>query len=666
MSTNNLKSSLYSSLFLSNGHSSKLYSEVSDNNDSSLKIKNSDIKSNNSKFKIINKQISLNNCEKLNIKVNSNFDNIAKSSNTIKYNSGDLTIKNDSGSINLKKFSLINRFDNQSIGLSNKDSIGEIRTNKENIKYKPKNKVNSKDFKVLEEKKIQVNQENKQDKNLFITGKADYLLNIKDNENLEKEVKYDVYLRSNLIKVVKDENNEVIISVPCRLNMDLESLFYYFSNNSIYLKCNQFASMLHFSKLYHKSKPIDTLGRMFPSSQENLPIEERQIEYNSFLKLLHRFSQFKFKSTGATENEKLNLVVSFLLSCDYVDIISNKLVKSERCIQVNDPAMQRKDKDIQISAEFRDGSTQMEQIVDSVAVDATYSVSDASCYCDIEQELNLTNIQKEFDEPSNEEHQNQVFDYLNIYNIQDQPKLQDIVVKPELCEINQQSIKKNERKNSQKKTIQKSSDPESEILIALTSINQEDDKKLYRIFVYYSGPNNDRLSYRQFYNLMNDSGLLGGNFEEYLTPVQLERCYSAVITNPKGLDYWEFKETLLYCGEASCGNDPTSAFQSIIRKYIIPLILMIYQPNNFEKCEDAVLNQSFSEEFESARSLQTMINKAILPWFRLGNRPVLSDESDEYSDTCSCSSFDSNFDSFEDKQFSISSSHISSSLKEEN
>ncbi|EAK89042.1 hypothetical protein [Cryptosporidium parvum Iowa II] len=655
MNANNLKSSLYSSLFLSNGHSSKLGSETPDSNKPNLKIKNLDIKVNNSRSKIINKQISLNSCEKSSISkvnskcLNSNSVNTTKSNITTKYNSNCLTNKNNPTS-ELGKFSLLDRSDDQSIVPSNIDSNAKNKVDSEDFNIR-KNK-DSEDFKVLGEKKIQLSEENADKNNLF---------NI-ENQNLEKEVKNDIYLRSNLIKVSKDDNNEVIISVPCKLNMDLESLFYYFSNNSVYLKCKQFASMLHLSKLYHKSKPIDILGRMFPSSQENLPSEERQIEYNLFLKLLHRFSQFKFRSIGATEDEKLNLVVSFLLSCDYADIISNKLIRSERSIQVNDPTMQRKDKDIQIKAELRDSSIQIEQSLNSVAVDATFSVADASCYCDIEQELNLTNIQRELDDPSNEEHQNQVFDYLNVYNIQDQLRLQEIVVKPELEELNQQDLKKSEKKNLQKKKIQKISDPESEILVALTSINQEDDKKLYRIFVYYSGPNSDRLSYRQFYNLMNDSGLLGGNFEEYITPIQLERCYSAVITNPKGLDYWEFKEILLYCGEASsCGNDPISAFQIIIRKYIIPLILMIYQPNNFEKCEDVVLDQSVSGEFDNVKSLQTMINKAILPWFRLGSRPILSDESDEYSETCSCSSFDSHFDSFEDKQSSISSSNISSS-----
>ncbi|KAK9173598.1 hypothetical protein CmeUKMEL1_11780 [Cryptosporidium meleagridis] len=664
MNANNLKSSLYSSLFLSNGQSSNLGSETPDRNKPNLKIKNLDIKVNNSKSKITNKQISLNSCEKSSINkvnskcLNSTFVNTAKSNNTIKYNSNCLRNKNNPTN-ELGKVSLLDRSDSQSIVLSIIDSHTKNKVDNENFDS-IKNK-DSENFKVFEEKKIQLSEEHTQKNNSFSIEKAGYQLNIIGNQNLEKEVENDIYLRSNLIKVFKDENNEVIISVPCKLNMDLESLFYYFSNNSVYLKCKQFASMLHFSKLYHKSKPIDILGRMFPSSQKNLPTEERQIEYNLFLKLLHRFSQFKFRSIGATEDEKLNLVVSFLLSCDYADIISNKLVRSERSIQVNDPTLQRKDKDIQIKAELRDNSIQIEQSVNTVAVDATFSVADASCHCDIEQELNLTNIQKGLNDPSNEEQQNQELDYLNVYNIQDQLRIQEIVVKPELAELNQQDFKKSEKKNLQKKKIQKSTDPESEILVALTSINQEDDKKLYRIFVYYSGPNSDRLSYRQFYNLMNDSGLLGGNFEEYITPIQLERCYSAVITHPKGLDYWEFKEILLYCGEASsCGNDPISAFQNIIRKYIIPLILMIYQPNNFEKCEDVVLDQSFSGEFDNVKSLQTMINKAILPWFRLGSRPILSNESDECSETCSCSSFDSHFDSCEDKHSSISSSNISS------
>ncbi|OII74253.1 uncharacterized protein cubi_01097 [Cryptosporidium ubiquitum] len=669
MSTGNLKSSLYSSLFLSNRHLPKLDSETSDNN-SSVKIKDSDKNINNSKTSVIKKRIDLNSSELVNIKslnskcLNSISDKIAKSNNSIKYNSKSSTNQKENEKNYLKEVSLINKSGKESISPSKTNLAGQNRINDANSINTSNKKTNLEDFTVAKEK-IQLDDEKIQEKNFFDTGTTKCLLNIKENKNLEEEVTFDVYLRSNIIKIVKDENNEVIISVPCKLNMDLESLFYYFSNNSIYLKCKQFANMLHLSKLYHKSKPIDILGRMFPSNQKSLPDEEKQIEYNCFLKLLHRFSQFKFRSIGASEEEKLNLVVSFLLSCDYADIISNKLVKSERCIQVSDPTIQRKDKDIQISTELKDNSTQFNRSVNNVEIDATYSVSDASCSCDIEQELDL-NIQKEFDEPSNEEHQNQTFDYLDVYSIQEEPEIQEIVVKPELIEINQESFKKSEKKNNPKKITQKSSDKESEILVALTSISQEDDKKLYRIFVYYSGPNSDRLSYRQFYNLMNDSGLLGGNFEEFLTPIQLERCYSAVIINPKGLDYWEFKEILLYCGEASsCGHDATSSFQSIIKKYIIPLILMIYQPNNFEKCEDVVLDKSISEEFDNAKSLQTMINKAILPWFRLGSRPTLS-ESDEYSDTCSCSSMNSNIDSFEEEESSISSSYISSSVKEEN
>lgn len=655
MSTNNLKSSLYSSLLLSKDHSSD--SITTDNNSSNVKKKETN-KNDLSKSSILKKQTNINNTEVINIEkidskcLTSISGKVPKPKNLSGYNSKDskfIKCMND----NLKK----------STPISKPNNTSNVQTEINLSKHVDTNVKKTLPIDCTEDgKKIDVSDKNIEKKLLDSRTNDNPSMN-KEYKNLEKEIEFEIYLRSNLIKIIKDENNEAMIYVPCKLNMDLESLFYYFSNNSMNLKCKQFANMLHISKLYHKSKPIDILGRMFPSSKENTPYEERQIEYISFLKLLHRFSLFKFRTFGATEEEKLNLVVSFLLSCDYVEIISNKLVKSERCIQVGDPTIQRKDKDIQLDIQLKDNSTQSNQSTNSVAVNATYDVSDASCYCDIDQELNLTNIQKEI-EQSNEEHQIQTFDYSNDYNIQDQPPIQD-VVKPKLNEIDEKCSKKSEKKSVQKKIIQKNpSNPDSEIIVALTSICQEDDKKLFRIFAYYSGPNNDRLSYRQFYNLINDSGLLGGNFEEFLTPIQLERCYSAVIINPKGLDYWEFKEVLLYCGEASsCGTDPTSALQSIVRKYIIPLILVIYQPNNFEKCEDAIFDSSISGGLDDTKSLQTMINKAILPWFRLGSRPLLSDE---YSDTCSCSSLSSENDSFEDKLSSISSSVSSGAVMEEN
>lgn len=654
--SNNLKSSLYSSLLLSNDHS--LDSITTDINGPDLDKKNSN-KNDILKTSVLKKQVNVNNSDVIKIKkidskcFTSISDKVPKPKNLSGHNSNDSKIKGGMNN-NLNKSILISKSSETNIVQTGINLSKHV-----NINLKKTLPIEC----IDDKKKIGESDKNIEGNKLFDEKTSNNLSMSKECIELEKEIEFDIYLRSNLIKIIKDENNEAMIYVPCKLNMDLESLFYYFSNNSVNLKCKQFANMLHYSKLYHKSKPIDILGRMFPSSQESLSYEERQIEYNSFLKLLHRFSQFKFRTFGATEEEKLNLVVSFLLSCDSVEIISNKLVKSERCIQVSDPTIQRKEKNTQIDIKLKDSSTQSNQSTISVGVNATYSVSDASCNCDIEQELNLTNIQNEV-EQSNEKQQNPIFDYSNNYNIQEQPQIQD-VVKPKLNEIDEQCFKKIEKKNIQKKYVKKNSqNPESEILAALTSIGREDDKKLFRIFAYYSGPNNDKLSYRQFYNLINDSGLLGGNFEEFLTPIQLERCYSAVIINPKGLDYWEFKEVLLYCGEASsCGNDPTSAFQSIVRKYIIPLILVIYQPNNFEKCEDAILDSSISGGLDDTKGLQTMINKAILPWFRLGSRPLLSDE---YSDTCSCSSLSSNDDSFGDKSSSISSSMNYSSVMEEN
>ncbi|KAJ1607663.1 hypothetical protein OJ253_2245 [Cryptosporidium canis] len=645
MSTNILKSSLYSSLLLSTNRSLTTNSVAADCNEQVVK---SSTQNENPKSSTPIKKTSFDNCKVIHAKQIesqcsfSKFDKTLKKSTPVKKSiDSELRKSTDKDS---KKTKLITKF------VNNTDNTNIHSSNDSNLNPCIVSQIGQ----VEENKKLEESVghlDNIVDSNLSI---------VNENEILKKDMEFDIYLRSNLIKIFKDENNEVMISVPCRLNMDLESLFYYFSNNSINLKCKQFAKMLHLSKLYHNSKPIDILGRMFPSGQESLSYEERQIEYNSFLKLLHRFSQFKFRTYCASEEEKLNLVVSFLLNCDYVEMISNKLIKSERCIQIGDSAIQRKEKDIQANAEYKDCSTQFNQSTNSVGISATYSVSDASCFCDIEQELNLTNIQGEMEQPT-EEHQNQVIDYSILY-VNDQPQSQD-VIKHNLNEVDEHYFKKNEKKSSPKKSPTKNVNPESEILVALTSISQEDDKKLFRIFAYYSGPNKDRLSYRQFYNLINDSGLLGGNFEEFLTPIQLERCYSAVIINPKGLDYWEFKEVLLYCGEASsCGNDPTSAFQSIARKYIIPLILVIYQPNNFEKCEDAMLDSSITGGVEETKCLQTMINKAILPWFRLGNRPLLSEE---YSDTCSCSSMSSSTGSLDDRSSSTSSSNSSNLDMEE-
>ncbi|KAH8741361.1 hypothetical protein FG386_003208 [Cryptosporidium ryanae] len=474
-----------------------------------------------------------------------------------------------------------------------------------------------------------------------------------DISSSEKKISYEsnknsVYLRSDLVKVSRDENNEVVMCVPCKLNMDLESLFYYFSNNSIYLNCEQFANMLHCSKLYHKSKPIDILERMFPRNPDDSLTTKKCIEFNSFMKLLHQFSQFKFRSTGATEQEKINLVISFLLNCDIIEVISSKLIKSDKCIQVNDPTMQRKEKETQTRIEKKDISTQFEKkSTYSVGVDAVCKKSDVCCGCnfyntaikDSESEVIVGKPKRIENDKIQVERKNYTENILrnndvNFFN-------RDFEVK-----VNREKKVEN---NVLMRTIHKQ-DNESEILPTIKNITDEDDKKLYRIFVYYSGPNNDRLSYRQFYNLINDSGLLGGNFEEFLTPVQIERCYSAVLVDPKGVDYWEFKEILLYCGEVSfCGNNPVSAFQSIVKKYIIPLILTIYQPNNFEKCEDVLTINKVPEDLElkDIKSLQSMINRAILPWFRLGKHP-LTTESEEYSGSCSCSSHDSDI-SFSEK-----------------
>ncbi|KAH7648971.1 hypothetical protein FG379_001340 [Cryptosporidium bovis] len=453
--------------------------------------------------------------------------------------------------------------------------------------------------------------------------------------------KNSIYLRSDLLKVSRDENNEVVIHVPCKLNMDLESLFYYFSNNSIYLNCEQFANMLHNSKLYHKSKPIDILERMFPKSEEGSLTKKKCIEFNSFMKLLHQFSQFKFRSTGATEQEKLNLVVSFLLNCDIIEVITTKLIKSNKCIQVNDPTMQRKEKEIQTKIEKKDISTQFEKrSTFSIGIDAVCKKSDACCGCNFE-----SGAVKDFANEHIAEHKRVDNNRINVgekYHAENRSRNSDVNLFDSEYKVKINLEKKGEN-DIRTKESHKQKESESEILTILKNISEEDDKKLFRIFVYYSGPNNDRLSYRQFYNLINDSGLLGGNFEEFLTPVQIERCYSAVLVDPKGVDYWEFKEILLYCGEVSfCGSNPIFAFQSIVKKYIIPLILTIYQPNNFEKCEDVITNNKVPEnlELKDVKSLQSMINRAILPWFRLGKQPFIT-ESDEYSESCSCSNHDS-------------------------
>ncbi|KAF7458656.1 EF-hand domain containing protein [Cryptosporidium felis] len=633
MSPNNLKSSLYSSLFLSNSNTGKCKFNAED--------QFRDVMMNTGSTK---KGIEKSGFSKASMNLNKHsavkkddFSNLSRGNKFSENKSLKSAKTHDELSASNTE---INKFIHKSKLSKNNSRVSIEKQNIPTLETHTESKINT----IICDNSTTNNQIKK--KSLDTISNGNYLSS-ENKDQPEGDCQFDVYLRSNLVKIHKDDNNETIISVPCKLNMDLESLFYYFSNNSIYLKCEQFAGMLHQSKLYHKSKPIDILGRMFPSDQKDLPHYEKSIEFHSFLKLLHHFSQFKFRSIGASEEEKLNLVISFLMNCEYIESASCKLVKSEKSLQIGDPTIQRKEEHIQMNSDSKDSYTQCSTSVNSLGINARYTVSDASCGCDIEEELNLTCIQ-DINEISRG-NQNQTLDYLGTHNFEEQtPNQMD---SSDYCE-ERQITPKNDKKLEKKKN-RKENNSDSEILNALTSINQEDDKKLFRIFVYYSGPNSDRLSYRQFYNLINDSGLLGGNFEEFLTPVQLERCYSAVIVDPKGVDYWEFKEILLYCGEASsCGNNTVSAFQSIVKKYIIPLILMIYQPNNFEKCEDAISEQRNSED---VNSLQSMINRSILPWFRLGSRPLESD-SDEYSDTCSCSSSDSNGTCSEDNSSTTYSS----------
>ncbi|EEA07185.1 uncharacterized protein CMU_000550 [Cryptosporidium muris RN66] len=470
-------------------------------------------------------------------------------------------------------------------------------------------------------------------------------------------------LSPNLVKIEKNSNNEVVIYVPCRLNSDLECIFYFFSDNNIFLFPEQFAKMLHCAHLYHSSKPLDILERMFPSNDETEPgLVKKSISYSSFLKLLHRFALFKFKSMGISEEEKLNIVISFIINSKDGKRASEKLLKVGRCIQVNDPTLQRQTKNIQVVAETKEKKIGQTIETVGVGVEARVEVYDVSCECDLENQTSKCSASDTLEINSN-----------NSLESEDNSKVEsDHITEDEsrlLCTDTKDSKEKivyfnpDEYKSKHFISTEDSESygdqPEflSDIGKAITSIGSEDDKKIYRIFIYYVGPNKSKLSYRQFYNMMNDSGILGGFMEDFITPIQLERCYSAVLTDPKGIDYWEFKEVLLYCGEtASCGDTPSTALQNIVKKYILPLILPIYQPNNFEKCEDAItIANSNKLNSRTLETLQTMINKTTLPWFRLGNCPFIS--SDE-SNSCSC-----DYSSYSDSTDSNESSYSSGSLK---
>ncbi|KAL7068690.1 hypothetical protein ACR3K2_08490 [Cryptosporidium serpentis] len=467
-------------------------------------------------------------------------------------------------------------------------------------------------------------------------------------------------LRPNLVKIEKNSNNKVVIYVPCRLNSDLECIFYFFSDNNIFLFPEQFAKMLHCAYLYHSSKPLDILERMFPKNDETESgLVKKSISYSSFLKLLHRFALFKFKSMGISEEEKLNIVISFIINSKDAKRASEKLLKVGRCIQVNDPTLQRQTKNVQVVAETKEKKIGQTIETIGVGVETRVKVYDVSCECDLENQTSRHSGSDILEINSN-----------NSFESEDNSKMGS-----EYMIEDESGLLYTDSKDSKEKVVYFKPDeyrskhfiltedsesygdqPESlsDIGKAITSIGSEDDKKIYRIFIYYVGPNKKKLSYRQFYNMMNDSGILGGFMEDFITPTQLERCYSAVLIDPKGIDYWEFKEALLYCGEtASCGDTPSTAFQNIVKKYILPLVLPIYQPNNFEKCEDAITaGNSNKLNPRTLETLQTMINKTTLPWFRLGNCPFIS--SDE-SDSCSCDCSSSYSDSTDSNESSYSS-----------
>ncbi|OII76531.1 hypothetical protein cand_000520 [Cryptosporidium andersoni] len=477
---------------------------------------------------------------------------------------------------------------------------------------------------------------------------------------IPEEFTAKLLLRPNLVKIEKNSNNEVVIYVPCRLNSDLECIFYFFSDNNIFLFPEQFAKMLHCAHLYHSSKPLDILERMFPSNDETEPdIVKKSISYSSFLKLLHRFALFKFRSMGISEEEKLNIVISFIINSKGGKRASEKLLKVGRCIQVNDPTLQRQTKNIQVVAETKE--KKIGQIIETVGVGVgtRVKVYDVSCECDLENQTSKYSASDTLEINSN-----------NSLESGDNSKVgsehiiegESILLYTDTKDSKEKILYFNPDEYKSKHFIltedseSYGDQPEflSDIGRAITSIGSEDDKKIYRIFIYYVGPNKSKLSYRQFYNMMNDSGILGGFMEDFITPIQLERCYSAVLTDPKGIDYWEFKEVLLYCGEtASCGDTPSTALQNIVKKYILPLILPIYQPNNFEKCEDAIaVANSNKLNSRTLETLQTMINKTTLPWFRLGNCPFIS--SDE-SNSCSCDCSSSYSDSTDSNESSYSS-----------